>query len=174
MICKRWKVQQFDLPGRPAPPSPPNGWYPLAHPLWSDEVRVGVVITTIIITIIFILFLSWVNDHRNPACQERHGTLCRSRGWKVPSVNGIRCVWDEILVTADGFGAAMWEKCARSQRFGKFGRTRVWGQRSEDRAHIYSLVPDRQNPENLSRVPRLHKFHTGPRSSLSNLTGLGW
>ncbi|CAE7677150.1 unnamed protein product [Symbiodinium microadriaticum] len=29
------------------------------------------------------------------------------------------CVWDEILVTVDGFGAAMWEKYARSQGFGE-------------------------------------------------------
>ena len=32
--------------------------------------------------------------------------------------------WWEILVTAYGFGAAMWEKSARSQRFGMFGTGR--------------------------------------------------
>ena len=30
-------------------------------------------------------------------------------------------MWDEILVTADGLGAAMWEKCTQPQGFGMFG-----------------------------------------------------
>ena len=32
----------------------------------------------------------------------------RSPGWKVSTVTRIGCVWDEFLVTVDGFGAAMW------------------------------------------------------------------
>ena len=40
---------------------------------------------------------------------------CRCRGWKVSAVTRIGCVSDEILVTVDGFGAAMWEKCTQSQ-----------------------------------------------------------
>ena len=49
---------------------------------------------------------------------------CRSRGWKVTTVTRTGCVWDEILVTVDGFGAAMWEKCAQSHGFGMFGPVR--------------------------------------------------
>ena len=37
----------------------------------------------------------------------------------------IGCVWDDILVTVDGFGAAMWEKYAQSQGFGIFGPGRA-------------------------------------------------
>ena len=64
--------------------------------------------------IIIIVFLSWVNCHRTPFV--RNGILasvafvtpsCRNRGWTVPTVTRIGCVWDETLVTVDGFGAAM-------------------------------------------------------------------
>ena len=51
----------------------------------------------------------------------------QSPGWKVSTVTSIGCVWDEILVTADGFGAAMREKCAQSQGFGIFGLGRAGG-----------------------------------------------
>ena len=37
------------------------------------------------------------------------------------------CVWDEILVTVDGFGAAMWAKYAQSQGFVIFGAARAGG-----------------------------------------------
>ena len=70
----------------------------------------GIVIIIIII-IIMIPFLSWVNCHRNRACQERqpcasnfsypHVGDCRSVGWKAFIVTRI-CVWGEILVTVDG------------------------------------------------------------------------
>ena len=46
----------------------------------------------------------------------------------MSTVTRIECVWDEILVTSDGFGAAMWEKCAQSQEFGIFGPWRAGGE----------------------------------------------
>ena len=45
----------------------------------------------------------------------------------MSSVTRIGCVWDEILVTVDGFGAAMWEKYAQSQGFGVVGPGRAGG-----------------------------------------------
>ena len=55
------------------------------------------------------------------------------------------CVWDEILVTVDGFGAATWEKYAQSQGFGIFGPGRGGGyhgggRRTENRDHIYEVT----------------------------------
>ena len=39
----------------------------------------------------------------------------------MSTVTRVRCVWDEILATVDGFEAAMREKCAQSQGCGMFG-----------------------------------------------------
>ena len=45
----------------------------------------------------------------------------------MPTATRIGCVRDEILVTFDGFGAAMSEKSAQSQGFGVFGPGRAGG-----------------------------------------------
>ena len=37
----------------------------------------------------------------------------------MSTVTRMGCVWDEILVTVDDFGAAMWGKCARGEGFGE-------------------------------------------------------
>ena len=92
---------------------------------WPKGYQVVIIIIIItIIMIIIITFLSWVNCHRKRAWQERDpGDSCifntlvaescvESR--KVSTVTRIGCVWDDSLVTVDGFGAAMWEKCAQS------------------------------------------------------------
>ena len=67
---------------------------------------------------------------------------CRSRGWKVSTVSRIGCVWDKILVTGNGFGAAMWEKCAQSQGFRMFGLgcARGGDRRTENRDLIYLSI----------------------------------
>ena len=51
----------------------------------------------------------------------------RSRGWPVSTVTRIGCVWDEILMTVDGFGGPVWEKCAHLQGFGMLGPGRAGG-----------------------------------------------
>ena len=53
------------------------------------------------------------------------------------AVTRIRCVGDDILEIADGFGAAMWEKRAESQGFGICGPGRARGGEVEDRDHRY-------------------------------------
>ena len=66
------------------------------------------------------MFFSWINCHRNRDCQERDLRdgcilipLCWSRGWQVATVTMIG--WDKILVTVDGFGAAMRDSAARER-----------------------------------------------------------
>ena len=53
----------------------------------------------------------------------------------------IGCVWDEVLVTVDGFGAAMWEKYAHSQGFGDLGVPGGGGgKRRTGIMHIYMYI----------------------------------
>ena len=61
-----------------------------------------------------------------------------SPGSKVSVVTRIGCVWDEILVTVDGLGAAMREKYTQAQGFGIFGlgRTMVGGGVGEPRSYM--------------------------------------
>ena len=93
-----------------------------------------VIVIGILIIIIIMMFLSWVHCHRKWARHERLLVTVafsipswQSPGWKVSIVTRIGCVWDEILMTVDGFGAAMWEKYAWSQGFGIFGPGRAGG-----------------------------------------------
>ena len=112
----------------------------------------------IIIIIIIIISCSFLGSTGTGSGPDRSAILVtvlfsipswQSPGWKVSTVARIGCVWDEILVTVDGFRAAMWEKCAQSRGFGIFGLGMLGvggryhgggGWRTEDRDHIYVCV----------------------------------
>ena len=62
---------------------------------------------------------------------------------KICTVTRIGRLWDAILVTDDGFGALMCQKCVQSQiRLGEWGKGEGdtiggGGRRTENRDHIY-------------------------------------
>ena len=39
--------------------------------------------------------------------------LSHDIGVVIGTVTRLGCVWEEILVTVDGFGAAIWKRCAQ-------------------------------------------------------------
>ena len=94
---------------------------------------VGVMILTFIIMIIIytVPFLSQLSPVRNAILAALTFLIpsCRSRGWKVSTVTRIECVWNEILVTVDGFGAAMWGEARTVTGIGTFGPGHVGGRR---------------------------------------------
>ena len=53
------------------------------------------------------------DDHHHNSCSFLRSSVTRT-GQEVILVTRIGCVWDEILVTVGGFGAAVWDKCART------------------------------------------------------------
>ena len=67
-----------------------------------------------------IRFLSWVNCHgngglgpvRNPILVTV-ALLNPDVGVVIGTVTRLGCVCEEILVTVDGFGAAIWKRCAQ-------------------------------------------------------------
>ena len=69
----------------------------------------------------------FVNCHGNGACQEGDPVTVAVLNPDVGVVVGkctvarIGHVWEEILVTVDGFGAAICNKCTQSQGFGLSG-----------------------------------------------------
>ena len=100
-----------------------------------------IIVVILILTVIIMMFLSWDNCHGKRARQERLlvTVACsipawQSPGWKVSTVTRIGCVWDEILVTVDGFGAP----CGRSTHSHRDSACRGGYHGTQNRDHICS------------------------------------